>query len=172
MNANLWCTQLAKKGADGKQGEGDDDFEELDDDLAELFKDIDKGAVKPVPPLTTPDVPMPVEGELGGEEIQMEEEEVEEPYDPRPLILSIRWQEGNRVEFEIAKQTHGFCNLLRRELLEDERVIVAAYKYDYFNPLRFILELNDINDLKDVLNGASQRIRANLNALSDGIADL
>ena len=68
----------------GKQG--DDDFDELDDDLAELFKDIDKGAAKPTPPPATPEISIPVEGELGGEEMQMEEEEEEEPMILVPLF--------------------------------------------------------------------------------------
>ncbi|HMF33717.1 MAG TPA: RpoL/Rpb11 RNA polymerase subunit family protein, partial [Candidatus Lokiarchaeia archaeon] len=150
---------MAKKGE--KTGEDGEDLEDLDEDLAELFKDIDKGAAKPAP-APAPEAGMPIEGEMGGEELTMEEEaEEEEPYDPRPLILKIRGQEGNRVEFEIGKQSHGFCNLLRRELLEDQRIIVAAYKYNYFDALRFIVELGDIKDLKDVLTSATQRIRSN-----------
>ncbi len=161
----------------GKE-EKDDDLEDLDEDLEEMFKDVDKGAKAPKAPAApaAPAAPMPPEGGEFGEEAMMEEheeeEEEKEPYDPRPLILKIRSQEGNRVEFEIAKQSHGFCNLLRRILLNDDRVILAAYKVDYFNPPRFIVELHDVKLFKTVLNDATKRMKEDLQELEKGLAKI
>ena len=101
-----------------------------------------------------------------------EEEEEKEPYDPRPLILSVRTIEANRVEFEIAKQSHGFCNLLRRILMDDDRVVLAAYKFDYFNPPRFIVELHNVKQIKTVLNDATKRIKEDLLELEKGLAKI
>ncbi len=101
-----------------------------------------------------------------------EEEEEREPYDPRPLVLGIRSKEGNRVEFEIQKQSHGFCNLLRRILLDDQRVVVAAYKFDYFNPPRFIVELHDVKQFKTILTDATKRIKDDLQDLEQGLAKI
>ena len=91
---------------------------------------------------------------------------------PRPLVLSIRSQETNLVEFETAKQSHGFCNLLRRILLNDERVILAAYKFDYFNPPRFIVELHDPKQIKTVLLDATKRMRESIQDLEKGLAKI
>ncbi len=156
----------------------DDDLEGLDEDLEEMFKDVDKGAKAPKAPAApaAPAAPLPPEGGEFGEDAMMEEheeeEEEKEPYDPRPLILSIRRQEANRVEFEIAKQSHGFCNLLRRILLDDDRVILAAYKFDYFNPPRFIVELHNAKQIKTVLNDATKRIKEELLELEKGLAKI
>ncbi len=159
--------------------EKDDDLEGLDEDLEDMFKDVGKGAKAPKAPAApaAPAAPLPPEGggEFGEEammEEHEEEEEEKEPYDPRPLILSIRGQELNRVEFEIAKQSHGFCNLLRRILLDDDRVVLAAYKFDYFNPPRFIVELHDVKQLKTVLNDAIKHIKDDLQDLEKGLAKL
>jgi DNA-directed RNA polymerase subunit L len=160
-----------------KDKEKDDDLEGLDEDLEDLFKDADKGAKAPKPPAgpAGPAAPLPPEGEFSEEammEEPEEEEEEKEPYDPRPLILKIRSQEANRVEFEIAKQSHGFCNLLRRILLNDDRVMLAAYKVDYFNPPRFMVELHDIKQFKTVLLDATKRIKEDLQELEKGLAKL
>lgn len=169
---------MSKKDTENK-GEKGDDQEDLDEDLEEMFKDVEKGAKAPKAPAApaAPAAPMPPEGggEMGEEammEEHEEEEEEKEPYDPRPLILTIRGQEANRVEFEIAKQSHGFCNLLRRILLDDDRVVVAAYKFDYFNPPRFIVELHDVKQLKKVLNDATKRIKDDLQDLQKGLAKI
>ncbi len=169
---------MSKKDKENKS-EKDDDLEDLDEDLEDMFKDVDKGAKAPKAPAApaAPAAPMPPEGggEFGEEammEEHEEEEEEKEPYDPRPLILTLRGQEGNRVEFEIAKQSHGFCNLLRRILLDDDRVIVAAYKFDYFNPPRFIVELHDVKQIKTVLNDATKRIKQDILDLEKGLAKI
>ncbi|OLS13381.1 MAG: hypothetical protein RBG13Loki_2977 [Promethearchaeota archaeon CR_4] len=156
------------------EGEKDEDLEDLDKDLEDLFSDVDKGVKAPKPP-ATPAAPIPPEGDLSEEAIMEEpeeEEEVKEPYDPRPLILRIRSQEANRVELEIAKQSHGFCNLLRRILLDDERVILAAYKFDYFNAPRFIVELHDPKQIKTVLLDATKQMRENIQDLEKGLAKI
>lgn len=159
------------------KGEKDDDLDGLDEDLEDLFKDVDKSAKPQKPPAApaAPGAPIPPEGEFSEEAMMEEHEEEEEevePYDPRPLVLAIRSQEANRVELEISKQSHGFCNLLRRILLDDERVILAAYKVDYFNPPRFIVELHDPKQIKTVLLDATKRIRESIQDLEKGLAKI
>ncbi len=159
------------------KAEKDDDLEGLDEDLEEMFKDVDKGAKAPKSPAApaAPAAPIPPEGEFGEEammEEHEEEEEEKEVYDPRPLVLSVQSQEANRVEFDIAKQSHGFCNLLRRILLDDERVVLAAYKFDYFNPPRFMVELHDVKQFKTILNDATKRINQDLLDLEKGLAKI
>ncbi len=75
------------------------------------------------------------------------------------MDIKIIEEKKDRLIFEIEGESHTFCNILKKELWNDEHVKVAGYNIDH--PLigipRFILE-TDGADPKKTLNAAVKRL--------------
>ena len=73
--------------------------------------------------------------------------------------MTVIEEKKNKIIFELGDQTHTFCNILKKELLNDDHVKVASYSVQH--PLvgkpRFILE-TDGADPKKVLQSAANRM--------------
>jgi len=79
------------------------------------------------------------------------------------MEVNIVEEKKNRLVFEITGEGHTMSNALRKELLNDEHVKVAAYTIDH--PLievpRFVLE-TDGADPKKTLSAAAKRVQKDL----------
>ena len=99
------------------------------------------------------------------------EEEEEEPYeieeeprykDYRYLKLALIKTIGeNDYELSIEGQTHGFCNILVKHLLQTEGVKAAAYKITGLVPPQIFIRLEENGKLKikDILYEAIESLR-------------
>lgn len=150
---------MGKKKKEEPKGEDYDefgDFEESNsDDLEIAFPKIDKK------PSETPPSPPPesesetiAEGVEGAPEAEMEEEveEIVEKPDYKYIKIIINKKEGeNDYEIVVKGQSHGFCNVFIKYLLEIEGVNVAAYKVNNIEGSKIFIRLNEGYKLKDVL---------------------
>lgn len=76
------------------------------------------------------------------------------------MELNLIEQGKNRIVFELPGTSHTFCNLLKKELLNDSHIKIATYslKHPLISAPRFIVE-TDGEDFKKVLTAASSRIQ-------------
>ncbi|GAB4309291.1 MAG: hypothetical protein Kow0069_08380 [Promethearchaeota archaeon] len=127
--------------------------DEITDD--DIFEGVQ---AHPTPPPAPEPAPEPEE-ELEEEDLDAELEKAEKKKDTRPLVFKILSHEGELVEFELGNVGHGgICEVFRQNLLLDDRVLFAAYNFDYFNPPRFRLQLRDGRELTDVLLTAGKKM--------------
>ena len=89
---------------------------------------------------------------------KMEEEEEEfeieeEPRFPDYKYLNLEINKGlgeNDYEISIEGQSHGFCNILVKHLLEIEGVNIAAYKVNNVELPKIFIRLENLKDLKNL----------------------
>jgi len=148
---------MAKKKPVKSEDNVDDDLEEdqLEDDELELPK-IKKEA----------ETVEESESEESGEE---EEEEDFEPEEEEPrftdyvfLDLSLKRANGeNDFELLVEGQSHGFCNIFVKQLLEIEGVDIAAYKITGIVPPQIYIRLKSLSDydIKKILFEAVETLR-------------
>ncbi|MHA1689550.1 MAG: RpoL/Rpb11 RNA polymerase subunit family protein [Promethearchaeota archaeon] len=141
--------------------------EDLEDDF-EISKDVSVESVYPnikEPPAgekptrvekeatTTEQIP---EEQL---EVGLEEEELEKPkYKYLDLRIS-KDPEYNNYELTIEGQSHGFCNLLVKHLLQTEGVISAAYKSTELEPSKLFIQIENNFDIKTILQKSIESFR-------------
>ncbi len=69
-------------------------------------------------------------------------------------------EKKNRIEFDISGVSHGFCNVLKKELWNDKHIKIASYKVEH--PLtampRFIIETDGDITPKAALINAAERL--------------
>ena len=149
---------MAKKKAEKPEDELDDLEDELsDDDVSEYPKISDKKE-KEVVPSSTDDNDVELEEE---EEVFEIEEEPRFP-DYKHLKLNLTKKIGeNDYELVIEGQTHGFCNILVKHLLEIEGVNAAAYKVTGIVPSQIFIRLDEDKNykIKDILYEAIESLR-------------
>ena len=71
------------------------------------------------------------------------------------------------MKFEVVGESHGFCNVLRRILIEDEYVVFAGYSLDHpllSNPIMSIRTQNKL--ARDALKDALEKLIARSNEFS------
>ena len=66
--------------------------------------------------------------------------------------------EKNMLVFEIKGASHGFCNILKEKLLEDDHVKIATYKVEHplVNIPRFMVETDGADPRKTILSAVSK----------------
>lgn len=76
------------------------------------------------------------------------------------MEIEILESSKNKLKFKLKGETHTFCNILRRELLNDKSTKVAGYKIEKSleNEPIFILEM-DSKDPKKSLLEATNRLK-------------
>ncbi len=102
------------------------------------------------------------------EEEEEEEEEFEIEEEPRfpdykYLKIGINKELGeNDYEISVEGQSHGFCNILVKHLLEIEGVSIAAYKVNNVELPKIFIRLENSNDykIKDILHKGIESLRA------------
>ncbi len=139
-----------------------DEFDELEDEEIEIAVPIIKKEPKEK---LLDSVPSPAES-AAQEEVVFEEEiegyepEVEEKRTYKYLNLSL--QKGlteNDYELRIEGQSHGFCNILVKRLLEIEGVNIAAYKITGIEPPQVFIRLENGYDIKEILYKGVEALR-------------
>ena len=133
------------------------DEEELDDPEDDLLEEDDPSSEYPkISETSEKDEASPSTGEVDGDAVEGEEEE--EPYeieeeprfkDYRHLKLALIKMIGdNDYELSVEGQSHGFCNILVKHLLNIEGVKAAAYKITGIVPPQIFIRLEDNTELK------------------------
>ncbi len=153
---------MAKKKATKPEDTEEDEIDEIVDDLLEdeeietVYPKIDeKEKLEPSP--TSPE-----------EAIEEEEEEFEIEEEPRfpdykYLNVGINKALGeNDYEITVEGQSHGFCNILVKHLLEIEGVSIAAYKVNNVELPKIFIRLENSNEykIKDILHKGIESLRA------------
>ncbi|MFW9987744.1 MAG: RpoL/Rpb11 RNA polymerase subunit family protein, partial [Candidatus Odinarchaeota archaeon] len=109
--------------------------------------------------------PTPASFEESLEEEEEEEFELEEEArfpDYKYLKVGINKGLGeNDYEVSIEGQSHGFCNILVKHLLEIKGVNIAAYKVNNVELPKIFIRLENLKDykIKDILNKGIESLR-------------
>lgn len=77
------------------------------------------------------------------------------------MELSVLSQEKNKLKLGIKNETHTFCNMIRKELWQDEHVKIAGYTIEHSlvgYPF-LILETDDKSDPKKSLQKSVERLK-------------
>ena len=148
---------MAKKKA--VKTEEKDEIDDFDDDLLEddeiesVFPKLkeDKDEISKTTSLEEP---------TEEEELDFEEEEEERFPDYKYLNLEIKkGSSENDYEVFVDGQSHGFCNILVKYLLEIEGVNIAAYKDTKLEPATIFIRLEKNYEIKDVLHQGIESLR-------------
>lgn len=156
---------MAKKKAPKLEDEDDEDLDDFDDDLEEdddilgdypkVSKESDKEGVP------TPSDDAGFDDDLE-EDVEYEIEEEPRFPDYRHLKLNLRkGLRDNDYELFIEGQSHGFCNILVKHLLNNENVDAAAYKITGIEPPKIFIRLQEDKDvnIKDILFKTIESLR-------------
>jgi DNA-directed RNA polymerase subunit L len=146
---------MAKKKSVEPLEENDNEIDELDDDLLEdediesVYPKLKKGTKEDEDKTGIPSTADNEVGEYPEEDLEYEmEEEVTFP-SYRYLNLKIKKDVGkNDYEVIVEGQSHGFCNILVKYLLEIEGVNIAAYKDTKIEPSTIFIRLEDSKKYK------------------------
>ena len=156
---------MAKKKATKPEDTEEVEIDDLVDDLLE-----DEEVETVYPKIEDKEKPEPSTASLEesmeeGEEEEEEFEIEEEPRFPDYKYLNVGINKGlgeNDYEISIEGQSHGFCNILVKHLLEMEGVSIAAYKVNNVELPKIFIRLENSNDykIKDILYKGIESLRA------------
>ena len=149
---------MAKKKA-AKATENDE--EEFDDFVDELLEDNEIESVYPkIKEKKEIETPNSLEESIDEEDMEFELEEESRFPDYKYLNLEIkRGVRDNDYELFIEGQSHGFCNILVKHLLNIEGVNIAAYKYTKIQPATIFIRLVKGYKIKDILHKGIELLR-------------
>ena len=87
--------------------------------------------------------------------------------------MKIRWvtEEKNKIEFELLGEDHTFCNVIRRELWEQDDLTLAAYRISHpliSDPL-IVVETQKADAVK-VLQSSIESLRKKNKALKESFS--
>ncbi|HLC62756.1 MAG TPA: DNA-directed RNA polymerase subunit L [Candidatus Nanoarchaeia archaeon] len=87
--------------------------------------------------------------------------------------MKLRWvtEEKNKIEFELLGEDHTFCNVIRRELWEQDDLNLAAYRISHpliSDPL-IIVETHKTDAVK-VLQSSIESLRKKNKALKESFS--
>ncbi len=150
---------MAKKKAIKTEDKDEDDLEEFMEDLLE-DEEIESVYPKVEEKEDIESVPSSTEEIIEEEEFELEEEPLFPDY--KYLSLSINKGEAeNDYELIVQGQSHGFCNILVKHLLNIEGVNIAAYKATNISPAQVFIRLENSKNykIKDILHKAIETLR-------------
>jgi len=153
---------MTKKKATKPEDTEEDEIDELVDDLLE---DEEVESVYPKIDEKEKPEPSPASAEESIEEEEEEFEIEEEPRFPDYKYINVGINKGpgeNDYEISIEGQSHGFCNILVKHLLEIEGVNIAAYKVTNVELPKIFIRLKNSKDykIKDILHKGIESLRA------------
>jgi len=136
--------------------------EDLEDDLSDLEDDKFESVY--------PEVNSKAQDKVNETDLEDElaEEEYEEDLEEQPEILDYKFLKLNLIrktlendyELDIIGQSHGFCNVFIRHLLNIEGVNMAAYKITNIDPAKIFIRLdNKKYKIKDILHKGIESLR-------------
>jgi len=152
---------MAKKKAVKTEDKDEDELDELADELLddEEIEDVfPKLEEKEEDEAISPSAEETIEEE----ELEFELEEEARFPDYKYLSLSLnRGQGENDYELMVEGQSHGFCNILVKHLLEIEGVNIAAYKVTGIEPSKIFIRLENAKKfkIKEILNKGIEALR-------------
>ncbi|KKM66481.1 hypothetical protein LCGC14_1480760 [marine sediment metagenome] len=157
---------MAKKKANKPEKEGEDELDDLSDEeeIEAVYPKVDEKKKKEEDKSIV-SLPEDVSnGEIDGDDLDVDEEEEEEPRFPdyKYLDLTLNKTLGeNDYELMVEGQSHGFCNILVKSLLEIEGVNMAAYKITNIKPPQIYIRLENSKDykIKDILYKGIESLR-------------
>ncbi|NVM36650.1 MAG: hypothetical protein HWN81_13725 [Candidatus Lokiarchaeota archaeon] len=143
----------------------DTEEDEIDELVEELLEDEEVESVYPKIDEKEKPEPSPASFEESIEEEEEEFEIEEEPRFPDYKYLNVGINKGlgeNDYEISIEGQSHGFCNILVKHLLEIEGVNIAAYKVNNVELPKIFIRLENSKDfkIKDILHKGIESLRA------------
>lgn len=150
---------MAKKKVPKKE---EDSKEDLDEFMEELLEEEEVESVYPKveDKKDVESIPSPDEEIVEEEEFELEEEPLFPDY--KYLNLSLNKGKGeNDYELIVEGQSHGFCNILVKHLLNIEGVNIAAYKATNINPAQIFIRLENSKKykIKDILHKGIESLR-------------
>jgi len=76
------------------------------------------------------------------------------------MEIKVLENKKNRVVFEIEGEDHSFCNVLKKELLNDEHVKIATYAIEHplISKPKMILETDGEEEVSKALKEAAKRV--------------
>lgn len=100
----------------------------------------------------------------GEEDLDFEPEEEEEPRFTDYVYLDLNLKRGpgdSDFELMVEGQSHGFCNILVKQLLDVPGVEIAAYKITGIVPPQIYIRLDNLSDydIKKILFQAIENLR-------------
>jgi DNA-directed RNA polymerase subunit L len=142
----------------------DKDKEELDEIVDELLEDEEIESIYPKLEEKKEEEIKPSSTEEILEEEELEFELEEEPRFPDYKYLNVEINRGegeNDYELSIEGQSHGFCNILVKHLLQVEGVNIAAYKVNNIEPPKIFIRLSNNKDykIKEILYKSIESLR-------------
>ena len=152
---------MAKKKAVKTEDKDEDELDELvdefldEEEIEKIYPKLEeKEDVESIPPSTEESI----------EEEELEFELEEEARFPDYKYLSLRLNKGQRendYELMVEGQSHGFCNILVKHLLEIEGVNIAAYKVTGIEPPKIFIRVENSKKfkIKDILNKGIESLR-------------
>ncbi|MHA1933532.1 MAG: RpoL/Rpb11 RNA polymerase subunit family protein [Promethearchaeota archaeon] len=155
---------MAKKKPTKPVVEDEDELEEVEDELLE-----EDDLLSEYPKIS--ETPEKDADSSSSEESDIDSEEEEEPFeieeepryrDFRHLKLDLIKTSGEHdYELSVEGQSHGFCNILVKHLLQNEGVTAAAYKVTGIVPPQIFIRLDDSKTIKikDILYTAIEALR-------------
>ncbi|MFX1500092.1 MAG: RpoL/Rpb11 RNA polymerase subunit family protein [Promethearchaeota archaeon] len=152
---------MAKKKAVKPEDTEDDNIDELmeelleEEEIEEVFPEVEKKKQREPEPALFEE---PIEEE---EEFEIEEEARFPDY--KYLNVTINRGLGeNDYEVSVEGQSHGFCNILVKHLLEIEGVNIAAYKVNNVELPKIFIRLENSKDykIKDILHKGIESLRS------------
>jgi DNA-directed RNA polymerase subunit L len=108
-------------------------------------------------------------GEIPEEELEEEfglpiEEEEKKEYKYVDVKI-LKGKKESDYEVRVIGQSHGFCNVLVKHLLNMDGVVLAAYKDTNLNPSQIFIRLEDGYKIKEIL-------RTSINALREEVEEV
>jgi len=136
---------------------GDLEDEEVEIELPKITKKPPKDEKKPEETFSMASAEL--EEEEDEEELEFELEKKPEFPDYKHLDLKIYEVTENNYEIELDGQSHGFCNIVVKHLLNIEGVNIAAYKITGLEPPKIYLSLKNGHKIKDILHKGIESLR-------------
>ena len=150
---------MAKKKPVKTEDKDEDELDELVDEL------LDDEQIEDIYPILEDKDETEIEPLSAEEDIEEEEFELEEEARfPDYKYLNVELNKGqgeNDYELMVEGQSHGFCNILVKHLLEIEGVNIAAYKVTGIEPSKIFIRLENTKDyeIKDILHKGIESLR-------------
>ena len=156
----------------------EEDEEELDDFGKDLFDDEEIESEYPQVGKNEKQQKPSEEKDLTGldeEDSELDEEdyEFEEPEGPEKptykyLGLALKKGEGkNDYKLLVKGQSHGFCNVLVKHLLNVEGVKAAAYQVTQIDPPVIFIRIDESKKIKNVIHKAIEALRKEVSEVEE-----
>ena len=154
---------MAKKKSVKPEEELEEDLDDLEDDFSDEEDDFDSDLLEVSDKKKKEDIPSSLDEDLEIEEEDIYEVEEEQRFkDYKYLDLKlVKALRENDYELSVEGQSHGFCNMLVKHLLNNEGVIAAAYKVTGIEAPQIFIRLveGDKYKINDILYGAIESLR-------------